>query len=95
MLPPPCDTTRAATYSGGVKPILSSVCTRCHSGVNPAGYIRLDAYGPVKNMAVSGLLLGVIRHDPGFLEMPKDGGKLSDCDIDKITKWIAAGEPNN
>ena len=95
VIPAPCDTTRAATYSGGVKPILSSVCTGCHSGSSPAGNIKLDQWGPVRNVAVSGLLLHVIKHDPGFVEMPKNGGILNDCDISKITKWIAAGEPNN
>ena len=94
-IPAPCDTTRAATYSGGVKPILSSICTGCHSGAAAAGSIKLDQYGPVRNVATSGLLLHVIQHDPGYSAMPKNGGKLTDCDINKITQWIAAGEPNN
>lgn len=95
MLPPSCDTTMQATYSSGVKPILSSQCTSCHSGPNPAGYIGLEQFTTVKSLAASGLIMHVIKHDPGYLAMPKNGGKLNDCDINKIAKWIAAGEPNN
>lgn len=95
LLPPTCDTTMQATYSSGVKPILSSQCTSCHSGLNPAGYIGLEEFITVKSLAASGLIMHVIKHDPGYLAMPKNGGKLSDCDINKIAKWIAAGEPNN
>ncbi len=95
--PAPCDTSSVATYSGSVKPILESVCYGCHSGPVPAGNIKLDNYGPVRNVATSAnnLLLGVINHTPGYTPMPKSGGKLNDCDIKKITKWIAGGALNN
>ena len=95
MMPPPCDTTRAATYSGDLKPLLSSVCTGCHSGSAPAGNVKLDQYGPVRDMASFGLLLHVIKHDTGYSAMPKNGGKLNDCSISLISRWIAAGMPNN
>ena len=95
--PAPCDSTAIATYSGSVQPILASVCYGCHSGSAPAGSIKLDQYGPVRNIAVgtNSLLLGVINHGTGYDAMPKSGGKLNDCDIMKITKWIAAGALNN
>ena len=90
----PCDST-IITYSGKVLPILSSVCVSCHSGSAPASGIKLDQYGSVRGVALGGLLLGVINHDPAYPAMPKNGGKLSDCNINIITKWIAAGAPNN
>ena len=94
--PIPCDTTQV-TYSGTVKPILASICYACHSGTAPAGNIKLDQYGPVRSVALStnGLLLGVISHTPGYDAMPKSGGKLNDCNIQKIAIWIHAGAPNN
>ena len=92
----PCDTS-AVTYSGIVKPIMASVCYGCHSGTTPAGNIKLDQYGPVRNVAMSqsGLLLGVIRHTPGYDPMPKSGGQMNQCNINKIAIWIANGAPNN
>ena len=38
-------------------------------------------------------LIGAIKHEPGFVAMPQSGGKLEDCDIEKMEAWIAAGAP--
>jgi hypothetical protein len=89
-----CDTT-VVTYSVSVAPILSANCTRCHGGSTPSAGIKLDVYSGVKIYADNGSLLGAISHDPSFSPMPKNGPKMSDCNIAKIRKWIAAGSPNN
>ena len=96
---PPCDTTNV-TYSNTIAPIISSNCYACHSnstsatsgsGISWEGYANLDGYLDL----FSGTLLGAIRHENGFLPMPKDQPKLSDCDIRKIEIWISQGHPDN
>ena len=89
-----CDTT-AVTFSRTVVPVLNANCTGCHSGTNAPNGVRLDTYAGVKPLAMSGILIGVITHAPGFALMPKNGTILSDCNIAKIKKWIAAGILNN
>lgn len=89
-----CDTA-IVTYSGSVNPVLTAYCTTCHSGANAPLGINLDNYTSVKAQANNGRLLGVITHSAGFIPMPKNGNKLSDCNIAKIRKWIIAGAPNN
>ncbi len=89
-----CDTA-IVTYSGSVNPLLTAYCTGCHSGANAPLGIKLDAYAGVKVQASNGKLLGTITHSPGFSPMPKNGVQLSDCNIAKIRKWVAAGAPNN
>jgi hypothetical protein len=89
-----CDTA-IVTYSGTVNPLLTTYCTGCHSGGNTPQGIRIDSYSAVKVIVANGKLLGSITYSPGFSPMPKNGAKLSNCDIGKIRKWITAGAPNN
>ena len=89
-----CDTT-TVTYSGSVKPILTAYCTGCHSGPNAPSNIKLDAHASVKVVADNKKLLGTINHTAGFSPMPKNGTKLSECNIAKIRKWVTTGAPNN
>lgn len=89
-----CDSS-VITFSGTVSPILNAYCAGCHSGANAPLGIRVDNYASVKTLASNGKLLGSITHSAGFIPMPKNGTKLSDCNIAKIRKWITAGTPNN
>ena len=89
-----CDTT-IVTYSASVNPVLTAYCIGCHSGANAPLTINLDSYAGVKSQVTNGKLLGVVTHSSGFIPMPKNGNKLSDCNITKIRKWVAAGAPNN
>lgn len=91
---PLCDTTNV-TYSGTVWPIVNNNCTACHSGGFPSGNVSLSNYDEVAAAAANGSLLGTIRHENGWSPMPKGGGKLADCDINKIETWVNAGTPNN
>jgi mono/diheme cytochrome c family protein len=96
---PTCDVaTETVTYSKVISPIFDANCRRCHGtavyaslggGNNFGDYQALNGYfSPSK-------LLGCIKQAPGFDAMPKEGPKLSDCDIQRIEKWITAGKPNN
>lgn len=87
--------TDGTTFSGTVKPIINTWCISCHSGPFPSGNVDLSTYSGVKIRVDNGLLLGVIRHDPGFRPMPDGGAKLPPCDIKKIERWVADGALDN
>jgi mono/diheme cytochrome c family protein len=40
-------------------------------------------------------LLDAIRHTAGVTPMPYGGAKLSDCQVQQVSKWVAAGALNN
>ena len=88
-----CDTTNIS-YSFSIVPLLTSNCTGCHSGASAPNGVRLDTYEGVNSVA-DALLLGVINQSRGYIPMPKNGTKLTDCSINKITQWLAAGRPHN
>ncbi|MBD2722945.1 c-type cytochrome [Hymenobacter armeniacus] len=96
---PACDVAREnVTYANVISPIFDAHCRECHGstvysvkggGNNFGDYQAINSYfSPSK-------LLGCIRHDPGFDPMPQGRPKLSDCDIQRIEAWIAAGKKNN
>ena len=90
-----CDASGAVTFSSGIIPILSSKCTGCHGSNNPQAGINLSIYSGVKAKVDDGRLWGAVNHLSGFSPMPKNGSKLSDCEIAKIKKWMDSGAPNN
>lgn len=89
-----CDSTQF-TYSGAIRTIISNKCQGCHNGTGASGGIDLSAYTGVKARVLDGRLWGSINHLPGFSPMPKNGNKLSECEITQVRKWIDAGSPNN
>lgn len=91
-----CDTV-SMTYMKNVVPILQQNCYRCHGTATNSGSfgLVLEGYNNLKPYAESGTLIGVITHAQGYVPMPEGGGKLSECDINKIRSWIAHGIQNN
>lgn len=89
-----CDTLNV-TFSGSVWPTLQTNCVGCHSGGNPGGNIVITDYNSVVILAENGSLMGAINHEPNFSPMPKNGVKLSDCNIAEIKIWIEDGTPEN
>lgn len=89
-----CDTV-AVTYSASVKPIITTKCQGCHSSSLPGGGIELSTYNGVKATVNNGKLWGSVNFMTGFSAMPKNGTKLSTCELAKIKKWIDVGAPNN
>jgi len=89
-----CDTTNV-TYTNSVGTILNSNCATagCHNSGSANG--SLAGYTDAAAFASFGRIVGAINHDTGFDPMPYPTGtaKLSDCNIDKIEAWIAAGTP--
>jgi len=85
------------TFSATVKPILQASCYNCHSNSNSASKgsgIKLENYADVKVRA-GDHLMGSVKHEPGHIPMPLDGGKLTDCEINQLQKWIDNGMLNN
>jgi hypothetical protein len=90
---PECDTANV-TYSLTISPIMTQSCNVCHSTVVATGGIVTDNYDALKVVALNGSLSAAVNHTGPF-PMPKDGEKLSDCNLAKIKKWVDAGAPNN
>ena len=94
--PVTCETTNMSLQSD-IAPILNQNCYRCHSTANSPSNsgINLEEYNELIKYVNNGELLGAIKHESGFSPMPKDGGKLSNCDIAKIESWVLAGALDN
>jgi uncharacterized membrane protein len=92
-----CDLTNV-TFAVTVKPILQASCYSCHSNSNAnssGGGIKLENYADVQTQAKNGKLMGTVKHASGYQAMPKGGGKLTDCEISQLQKWIDNGTLNN
>lgn len=89
-----CDTTDVK-YSTHIKPLIMNSCQGCHSGAAPGGGIELATYNGVKAIADNGQFIGAISHLTGYSAMPKNGNKLSDCQIKMVNIWINQGAPEN
>jgi len=94
-----CDTT-SITYSHDIAPIIIANCygagSSCHNVGGISGFDYTSYTGVIVNVP-SGALLNDINWTPlrGNNDMPKDAGKLDQCDINKITRWIDEGYPDN
>jgi hypothetical protein len=92
-----CDLTNV-TYTLTVKPILQSYCLSCHStAAAPAsgGGIKLENYTDLKTYVTNGKFYGSVSHAAGYSAMPKGGGTLDNCSLQKLKKWIDDGALNN
>ncbi len=81
---------KALSYNTDIKTIIESSCTRCHNANKKAGY-NFFTIESVKKAALNGELLGTIKHQKGFPNMPKLAEKLDQISIDKIECWINNG----
>lgn len=88
-----CDTTKF-TFASTISPLVTSYCAGCHNPGSAGGNIILTTYPGVQSVALNGKLIGSVTHATGFIPMPQ-GGKLSDCQIIQIKKWVGAGAQNN
>ncbi len=92
-----CDTT-LVTFSASVRPILQNYCLVCHSTTQAAssgGSVKLELYSDVKKSVDNGKLWGAASQAAGYSPMPKGGGKLDNCTLFKLKKWIDDGAANN
>lgn len=95
ILPGSCDTS-SVSYSTDIAPLMNDYCLLCHStsaAPSLGNNISLEGYSDFAAQAER--VLSSISHEQGFSPMPKGGGKLTDCSIDKVTAWINQGKSNN
>ena len=92
-----CDTTLPSTYTATVAPIVANSCAvaGCHVGASAASGYDLSGHAGLNAIATSGRLMKTITHASDASAMPKNLPKLSDCDINKIDRWVRAGALNN
>ncbi len=82
-------------FSADIFPLISANCKGCHSGNDPSGGVRLENYTTIKAAADNNSLYGSVAWLSGYSPMPKDGFRLTDCNITQIKNWIDNGAPNN
>lgn len=83
-------TGKAYAFNADIKPIMYQYCVSCHNTNFKAGY-NFQQESSVKKAAQSGHLLGTIKHEHGFSNMPAMSAKLDQSIIDKIECWINNG----
>jgi len=73
--------------------VFTGICLPCHnSQLTYRPGILMDSYEDVVKSVETGKVLPAIKHD-GYYKMPYNQAKLSDCEIQKIAKWIENGMP--
>jgi hypothetical protein len=88
------DSSYIVSYANDVQPILDANCTSCHAPTESVSYIPLHNYEAVKNQCPNPLL-GVIKHEAGFSNMPLSQPQLDNDIISLIESWVDNGFPNN
>lgn len=91
-----CDTT-TVTFATQVLPIMVANCaiSGCHDASSVQGGYDLSSYNGVKQSVDNQRLLGSINWENGYQAMPQNTVKLTQCDINKITRWVNTGALNN
>ncbi|WP_201977328.1 c-type cytochrome [Hymenobacter rubidus] len=87
--------TQTITYASVISPIFDANCRECHASTvanTLGGGNDFSTYQSLKNYP-SATILGCIKHTAGYPEMPQGKPKLSDCDIERIQRWIDEGRP--
>lgn len=91
-----CDENKTVSFSGDLVPILEKNCWVCHSSANAASLASgIIIETPNQITSRSSQLLKNIKHEPGASNMPKNGNKLSDCEIATFENWINQGGNDN
>jgi hypothetical protein len=84
------------TYSGAIQMVIQNYCLGCHySATSENKNVDLSNYEAVKIQVDNGSFWGGVNHDNGFISMPQNADKLSECKLSQIDKWIRAGALNN
>jgi len=81
------------SYAKDILPILTNFgCNSCHTTQSS---IQLETHSQVLVYVNNKLLVESIEHINGARPMPEGSGKMDQCSIDKIKKWIEEGAKNN
>jgi uncharacterized membrane protein len=88
-----CDTT-TVKFATVIQPLIQNQCQGCHGATSPSGGISLTNYTQIKASVQTGRFWGSMQQLTGFVKMPV-GGRLSDCELNKVNAWIKRGALNN
>ncbi|WP_295801382.1 c-type cytochrome [Mucilaginibacter sp.] len=90
-----CDTTKT-TYNNGISLLFATYCNGCHGIAPGSGNVVLSDYASAKSAGTTmkANFLNAINFTSAnaAMNMPQSG-KLSDCQVTQITKWINSGCP--
>lgn len=86
-----CDTANVR-FSTTVFPIIQQNCLGCHGSVNTQGGVLLTDYINITQLIPNNTLANTIT---GAGKLMPPSGKMSDCSVESILKWINSGYPNN
>lgn len=86
--------TANVTFSKSVKPMLDTYCVGCHKVGAASGSVVLDNYTAVKVYVDNQRLFGSMTSQQGYSAMPPTG-KLTDCQLLVVQKWILKGAKND
>jgi hypothetical protein len=96
-----CDTS-VITYTKDIQPIINASCAisgGCHNAAGNAttGGLDYTVFSILQAQATPDLIIADINHTPtkGHNSMPLNLPKLPQCDINKMTRWVNEGAPNN
>lgn len=83
------------TYTADIRPILDASCAKsgCHDAITVQNGVNLSTYATARDISQQERFLGVIEHRAGFPQMPFDGPKLPDHQIQLLNCWVEAGSP--
>jgi hypothetical protein len=85
-----CVTTNM-TYTKDISVIVNQSCVNCHGSSMPSAGISLHDYATVVENVKNGKFVGSVKQDGTASNMPKGGGKWSNCNISKLDAWIQGG----
>lgn len=88
-----CDTTNI-TWDSKISALLQEKCVRCHNANLNYNGVRHDTYQEELKVVYDGRLKNAINHT-GKYKMPKNQGKLPDCELKILNLWIENGAPEN
>ncbi len=101
-----CHVPETLSFSRDIQPLFTEHCATsgCHAGSNPKGKLNLEAAVAYSQLSKPGSgYLDTIQpmHSVLYASMNSTSnpmppsGKLSNCDLDKVLKWIEQKAKNN
>ncbi len=90
-----CDTSGILTFSANILPIMQQSCgagdNSCHSPAGANAGLDLSDKTSASGAGTSGQLIGCITGNINYSAMPKSPYSLSECDKNKIMRWVNTG----
>jgi ABC-type transport system substrate-binding protein len=92
----PAVSTGAYAWTQDVTPILTSDCTRCHSGAKPSAGVDLSTYAGTMRVVSAGnanSTLVLVTRSNGLMYGYLSGDRASKAEL--IRQWVVSGAPES